>query len=234
VAKYFGSWMVAGVNTVISIETTETLNKVVIEEAAEAVVFSEGTITVSLTGDYTNLTLATLIATDTDVDVCTIVGQTTELDAAYWTEAEILMSAQPEQAQFALGTQLQVGDGEETETFTKIAKVTNIGGPSLSLDTGDTTDHDSVDGWEEVMATILRSGEVSLELSFLPGNAGHKGLISDMTNRVLRNFKIVFPDTDTTTWSFSGFVVGFDPSAPHDNKLEATVTIKPSGKPILT
>lgn len=232
-AKYFGSWVVAGVETVITIETSETLNKVVIDEAAEAVVFAEGTLTASLTGDYTNTTLAALIATDTDVDSCTIVGQTTELDASYWAEAEILMSAQPQQAQFALGTELQRGDGEASETFTKIAKVTNIGGPSLSLDTEDTTDHDSVDGWEEVMATILRSGEINLDLSFLPGNAGHVGLINDMTNRVLRNFRLVFPDTSSTTWSLSGYVVGFDPSAPHDNKLEATVTIKPSGKPVL-
>lgn len=231
-AKYFGVFTVAGVQSVITIETSETLTKVVIDEAAEAVVFADGTLTASLTGDYTNTDIATLIATDTDVDSCAIVGQTTELDASYWV-AEIAMSSQPQQAQFALGTELQVGDGEANETFTKIAKVTNIGGPSLSLDTEDTTDHDSVDGWEEVMATILRSGEINLDLSFLPGNAGHVGLINDMTNRVLRNFRLVFPDTSSTTWSMSGYVVGFDPSAPHDNKLEATVTIKPSGKPVL-
>lgn len=230
--KYFGVFTVAGVQSVITIETSETLTKVVIDEAAEAVVFADGTLTASLTGDYTNTDIATLIATDTDVDSCAIVGQTTELDASYWV-AEIAMSSQPQQAQFALGTELQVGDGEANETFTKIAKVTNIGGPSLSLDTEDVTDHDSVDGWEEVMATILRSGEVSLELSFLPVNAGHVGLINDMTNRTLRNFRLVFPDDSNTTWSFAGYVVGFDPSAPHDNKLEATVTIKPTGKPIL-
>lgn len=136
-------------------------------------------------------------------------------------------------AQHALGTQLKRGDGITPEVFAKIAKVTNISGPELSLDVEDVTDHDSADGWEEVLPTILRSGEVSLELSFLPADTGHTGLISDMVAREKRNFELVFPDTAATTWSFSAYVVGFSSSAPHDNKLEGTVTIKLTGKPTL-
>ena len=56
----------------------------------------------------------------------------------------------------AFGTAFKLG-------ATEIAKVTNTSGPSLSLDTEDVTSHDSTDGWEEVVATILRSGTITLD-----------------------------------------------------------------------
>ena len=57
---------------------------------------------------------------------------------------------------------------------TTIAAVSNISGPGLSLDTEDVTTHDSASGWEEVVGTILRSGEVSLDLVYDPNAATHK------------------------------------------------------------
>ena len=56
----------------------------------------------------------------------------------------------------AYGTALTKGAYPGTE----VAQVTSISGPGISLDTVDVTEHDG-DGWEEVVATILRSGEVT-------------------------------------------------------------------------
>ena len=138
------------------------------------------------------------------------------------------------QAQWAIGTQLQRGNGEEvSETFTTVAKINNISGPSFSLDIDDTTDLDSPGGWEEVIPTILRSGEVSLDLSFLPDNTSQMGLVEDMFNRLLRNFQMIFPNTAATTWSFSAYVVGFELDVPTESKLGATMTLKISGQPTI-
>jgi len=114
------------------------------------------------------------------------------------------------QAQWAIGTQLQRGDGADPENFATVAKINNISGPNFSLDIDDTTDLDSPGGWEEVIPTILRSGEVVLDLSFLPDNTSQLGLIEDMFGRILRNFQMIFPDTAATTWLFSAYVVGFE------------------------
>jgi predicted secreted protein len=136
--------------------------------------------------------------------------------------------------QWAFGTLLQVGDGATpTESFTTIAEVRDITGPEISMDTEDITPHDAADGWEEFIPTILRSGEVTFDVNFVPSNATHGdtsgGLINLLKNRTLRNFKMVLPTTPTYTWSFAAYVTGFRNSEPVGGALAASVTLKPSG-----
>jgi len=122
--------------------------------------------------------------------------------------------------------------GGAAEAFTTIAQVKNISGPGMSLDTEDVTTHDSTDAWEEVVATVLRSGEVTLDLVYDPATATHGhgvGLLAVMPRRATRNFKVIFPDTGATTWSFAAEVTGFEPDMPHDGALTASVTLKLSG-----
>lgn len=136
----------------------------------------------------------------------------------------------------SFGTLLKMGDGASPEVFTTIAEVLDISGPSLALDTEETTSHSSTGGWEEFVATILRSGEVSFSVNYDPVGATHDastGLISDMENRTLRNFQLVFPDTGSTTWSFAAYVTGFEPGMPVAGKLSADVSLKISGQPTL-
>ena len=129
----------------------------------------------------------------------------------------------------AYGTALYKGTG----TGTVYAQVTNISGPSLSLDTVDVTSHDSTSAWEEVVATILRSGEITLDIVYDPANATHKyatgGLLYDLVARTAITFTLIFSDAATTEWTFSGYVTAFEPSAPVDGALTASVTIKPTG-----
>ena len=108
------------------------------------------------------------------------------------------------------------------------AQVTNISGPGLSLDTQDVTSHDSAGAWEEVVGTILRSGEITLEIVYDPANATHKyaagGLLYDLVSRTAIALSLVFPGA--VTWSFNALVTGFEPSAPVDGALTASVTLK--------
>ena len=105
-----------------------------------------------------------------------------------------------------------------------IPNVVSVSGPDLKLDTVDVTAHDSVGAWEEHAPTILRSGEVKLELNYDPAeHPGASGLLDLLTSRTI--------DTWTTggpmgAWVFDGYVSGFEPGAPHDGKLTATATIK--------
>lgn len=130
----------------------------------------------------------------------------------------------------AFGTKLLRGAVE-------IAQVQTIGGPGLSLDTEDVTAHDSTGGWEEVVGTILRSGEVSLDLVYDPAAATHKnasgGLLYDMISRTATTFTLTFPSSTPVSWSFSAFVTGFEPSAAHDGALTATAKLKITGAPTI-
>ena len=124
----------------------------------------------------------------------------------------------------AFGTKLLRGAVE-------VAQVQSISGPGLALDTEDVTSHDSPGGWEEVVGTILRSGEISLDIVYDPKDATHKyatgGLLHDLANRVTTTYTLTFPDS--TAWSFSALVVGFEPSAPVEGALTASVTLKLTG-----
>lgn len=128
----------------------------------------------------------------------------------------------------AFGTALTKG----TYPGTEVAQVTNINGPSISLDTVDVSEHDG-DGWEEHVATILRSGTVTLDIVYDPNDATHKnasgGLLYDMTQRVAGVWNLVFPTTPTKYFTFTAYVTGFTPSAPVDGALTASVTLKPTG-----
>lgn len=130
----------------------------------------------------------------------------------------------------AKGTTLKIGS-------TAVAEVISINGMALKSDTVDVTNHASTGGWKEFIATLKDAGEVSLEISYVPTEATHKntagGLIYLLVQGTVQAFSIVWPDTGTTTWTFNGLVTQFSPSAPHDGKLSAAVSIKVSGAPTL-
>jgi len=141
--------------------------------------------------------------------------------------------------QSAFGILLKRGQGDTSpgpETFDDIANITNITGPGLSVDTIDVSSHDSENAMEEVVPGFIRSGEVTLDANFVPEDEPdntHALLVEDMGDKVVRNFKLVFPDAvledDRTTWSFSALVTGVSPSAPHDAKLGVAITLKITG-----
>ncbi len=117
-----------------------------------------------------------------------------------------------------------------------VASVRGISGPGLSLDTIDVTTHDSTSAWEQVVAGVLREGEVSLDLVYDPAEntqdgTATSGLLYVLKNKSLRHFTLTFPDT--TAWTFPGYVSGFDQNAAHDGALAASATIKISGAPVL-
>jgi len=127
--------------------------------------------------------------------------------------------------QAAFGTTFKITGG------TNVGNIRNISGPGISLDTADVTSHDSTGAWEQVVATILRSGEVTLDIVYDPANAQIKnasgGLLYLMTTRASSSFTITYPNASAVV--FTGFVVGFEPAAPHDGALTASVKIKPTG-----
>jgi len=136
-----------------------------------------------------------------------------------------------------IGTLLKIGDAATPEVFTTIAEVLDITGPGLTSDLVDITNMDSAASWEESLPTILRSGEITFSVNFLPTNTTQSstaGLINDFENRTNRNFQLVFTDTPATTWSISGYVTNVSPSAPVAAQLTMDVTIKLTGQPTLT
>jgi len=138
---------------------------------------------------------------------------------------------------WAFGTLLQLADSGGT-VFTTIAEVKDIDGPDISMDTEDITPHDAAGGWEEFIPTILRSGEVTFDLNFVPSSTQHgdnaNGLIGLLKARTKRNYKLVLPSSPGHEWAFAAYVVGFSNSMPVGGVLGASVTLKVTGVLALT
>lgn len=127
------------------------------------------------------------------------------------------------------GTLLKRGNGATVEVFTTVAEIKSISGPGLSMETIDATHMESPNAFRELLPSFKSAGEVTLEMNFLPANANQQGFVEDFQDRVKRNWKLVFPNTATTTWSFSGYITGFTPSAAVDSILTASATIAVTG-----
>lgn len=116
---------------------------------------------------------------------------------------------------------------------TAIANITSIRGPGMRADTADVTAHDSTGAWEEAVVGVLRSGEVTLDLNWQPDAATHDetsgGLLADYKARTSVAWAIEYPTSPATFITFTGYVTGYEPTAPDDDKLTATVTLKPTG-----
>ena len=112
----------------------------------------------------------------------------------------------------SLGHLLKIGDSARTEGCTTIAEVLDVNGPDLSLDTEEVTSQTSANGYDEHIGTILRGGEVTLDINYIPTDGTHDestGLISVMQTKAKNNFQLVMTDPGTTTWDFDALVTKF-------------------------
>lgn len=128
----------------------------------------------------------------------------------------------------ALGTVLARWD-VSTGAFVTVAQVGSLEAPALAGEIEDTADHDVT--WRDGVATVKDVGEVSMTLHFDPGLTGHVALATALRTKALQLWRLTFPDSGSTQWSFRAFVTGFQPMAPMDGKLTAEVSLQGTGEP---
>lgn len=114
-----------------------------------------------------------------------------------------------------------------SSTYVAIGQVKSISGPDVSVDTIDVTTHDSTSQWEEHVAGVIRSGEITLDLVYDTANAQIVSFLSGL--RTAQNMRISFNNAASDVMTFSGIPIGFSQSLPHDGSIDATITIKPTG-----
>lgn len=131
-----------------------------------------------------------------------------------------------------VGAAFQVGDGQSSESFSALAEVNSIGGPTMSAETIDTTALDTSGGYRTFIAGFKDGGEVTLGMNF--ALAGYNTLLTLFDAGTVNNFKIVMPDTGATTFEFAGVVVGLPLDIQPTDKVTVNVTIKISGQVVLS
>ncbi len=129
----------------------------------------------------------------------------------------------PSAAISSYGTQLSMG--AYGGGLTAIAELMDLGGPNVETGTEEVTPHGS-DGWKGFIATLTDGGEVTFDINMVPASASVAALWTALTDKTKRSFEAQWPDAGSTTWPFTGLVTNFDPQAPVEGKLSASLTIK--------
>jgi predicted secreted protein len=116
-------------------------------------------------------------------------------------------------------------------TFTDVADVTSVEVLAIKVDTIDTSSHDSADAWREFTGGMKDGGELSMAINYDP--AAHGTIISSVGGAPIKH-KVTLTDAGAAVVAFDGIITGVKVTAPMDDKLTATVTVKVSGEPVIT
>lgn len=114
--------------------------------------------------------------------------------------------------------------------FVDLAEVNSISGPNQSRETIDVTSLDSTGGYREFIGSFRDGGSVNLNMNFT--KATYTLMHTDFVSDDLVAYKIVLPDTPTTSLEFTGLVMELPLEVSTGDKITANVTIKVSGQPI--
>jgi hypothetical protein len=140
----------------------------------------------------------------------------------------------------AINTVIAIGSQGCPQTFTDIANIGDLEGPSIEAEVVDVTSHSTNNPWRQKIVTLLNAGQITIPLFFIPsstGDGGHgatSGLLQVFTGRQLRWYRMRFPDTAVTTWYFQAYLSSFSMTAPVAGVETANVTFELTGQPILS
>lgn len=128
------------------------------------------------------------------------------------------------QAVFAKGTLFQVETSEGSGVYSTIPEVGAITGPNATSTEHDVTSHSTAGNVKETLVGLVDPGSASYPLNIVPGNTLHKQLRDDKFALTQRNYRIVEPTAEYT--SFRGMVKGFNKSSPVDGPRTAQVEVR--------
>jgi hypothetical protein len=138
------------------------------------------------------------------------------------------------------GLLLQIGNGSSPETMQTIANATDFSLPVMS----DVVDVTNVgDAWHRRFPTLHDMGKISFKVFWIPEEVTHRnaanggtvgaGLRYLMINSLKRDFQFVYPDGNSSTDAFPGYVTSFSITGKVGGVFEASVEISNDGAPSL-
>lgn len=135
------------------------------------------------------------------------------------------------QAGIGYGANFHISRDNEA-TWIEVGEVYDISPPNDEVDEIDATHMQSPNRTREFIPGLIDPGEASFEQNFVPGSAADVLIreIKGLGERV--RCRITYPNG--VAWKFSGWVSGYEPAVPNDDKMTATVTWRVTGPTIST
>lgn len=128
------------------------------------------------------------------------------------------------------GTQFLMAATPGASALTKLAEITAVGLPNEQVGEVEVTHFESPGRTREFIPGLSDAGEITIELNWVPGSATDDLITAAKADGKVRSMRVVTPPDDTRQmYTFPGFVRGFERTAPIDDKMSATVTIRVAG-----
>lgn len=119
-----------------------------------------------------------------------------------------------------------------SSTLTAVAQVISLTLPDMEAETTEVDTFDNTDAGIPYMGTgRTEGGSVTGELFLDPALAGHKAMLDLLETPVETDWALIFADSGTTTWLFTGAGFGFGGAIALPDALKATFSIKLTGLP---
>ena len=116
-------------------------------------------------------------------------------------------------------------------SWTDIAEIVTITGPSMSRDTIDVTSLSSTGGYRQWIPGFRDGGTVVLAMIFRRDN--FDTMKADFESDSLQNYEILINDAESTSLEFEGFVTEMPLTIPADAAVTMDVTIKITSEPVV-
>lgn len=129
-------------------------------------------------------------------------------------------------------TQVFVSDANSPGVYTQIAEVTEVTPPNAVADDVDATHYASPNRTREYITGLIEPGEASFVMNRVPGGTTELLLQGLQTSGASRIWRMVWPNG--TFWEFSAYVKGYETTAPIDDRMTATCTLKVAGATTVT
>ena len=107
------------------------------------------------------------------------------------------------------------------------AEILDVSPPGSSRESIQTSHMGTTNAHTFTPADLVDWGELVVEMAFNPSTAIPIGGAAE-------TITITFPDSGAAVWTFTGFMTGFEPSAPLEDRMTATATIKVTGAVVVT
>jgi hypothetical protein len=119
-----------------------------------------------------------------------------------------------------------------SETLTAVAQIISLTLPDMESETTEVDTLDNEDAGIPYLCTgRTEGGSVSGELFLDPALAGHKAMLDLLETPAETDWNLIFADTGTTSWLFSGAGFGFGGAIALPEALKGTFSIKLTGLP---
>lgn len=133
------------------------------------------------------------------------------------------------QAKGSFGAKLKVGDGASPEVFTAIAEVGDISGPNVEAILEEATNHDSTDGFVEVVPTgVKQVGDITFTINQTNATT-QEALLTDIQSGAKKNYRLELTTLGKKI-DFAAYVKSISQAAPVKGKMMQNIALTVTGK----